>query len=208
MTFVTEDDLDELELDAVRTDDHATAAERLTRLAERAEGGEVSRTEILVRAGGQWQIAGDAAKAAELYRRAIDEGGPLYGSGRTPYGDARVDLADALFELGRAEEAQELIEQVRAHRPRSPWVHHQVAELLEAQRDLAGAHEWATDGLQLLLRDEDAPDHLVDMLLRARYRVRHEMGMPEDEYDEMLDDVPPGKERTSRVRGTPPGSRS
>ena len=74
MTHVTEDDLDDLEFDTLRTGDHISAARRLAELAESVSGG-VSRANVLLRAGEQWQHAGNHAKAAELYRRALEDGG-------------------------------------------------------------------------------------------------------------------------------------
>ncbi|WP_230421551.1 tetratricopeptide repeat protein, partial [Actinomadura soli] len=147
MTHVTEDDLDDLEFDTLRTGDHISAARRLSELAESVSGG-VSRANVLLRAGEQWQHAGDHTKAAELYRRALDDGGETYG-------DPRAYLADALFELGRADEARTLVEQIRADRPRDPEVYRTVAEVLYAQGDATGAHEWATSGADVILALRD-----------------------------------------------------
>jgi tetratricopeptide (TPR) repeat protein len=198
VTHVTEDDLDDMEFDTLRTGDHVAAAQRLSELAGSVSGG-VSRAKVLLRAGEQWQHAGDHEKAAELYRAAIEDGGEVYG-------DPRAYLADALFELGRTDEARALIEQIRADAPRDPEVHRCVSELLYAHGDLSGAHEWATAGADVVLsirdRGEDtaqaAPEREADALsaedslealLRLRYRARVDLGQPEDEYDAMLDDL-------------------
>ena len=195
---MTEDDLDDMEFDTLRTGDHVAAAQRLSELAGSVSGG-VSRAKVLLRAGEQWQHAGDHEKAAELYRAAIEDGGEVYG-------DPRAYLADALFELGRTDEARALIEQIRADAPRDPEVHRCVSELLYAHGDLSGAHEWATAGADVVLsirdRGEDtaqaAPEREADALsaedslealLRLRYRARVDLGQPEDEYDAMLDDL-------------------
>ena len=195
---MTEDDLDDMEFDTLRTGDHVAAARRLSELAGSVSGG-VSRAKVLLRAGEQWQHAGDHEKAAELYRAAIEDGGEVYG-------DPRAYLADALFELGRTDEARALIEQIRADAPRDPEVHRCVSELLYAHGDLSGAHEWATAGADVVLsirdRGEDtaqaAPEREADALsaedslealLRLRYRARVDLGQPEDEYDAMLDDL-------------------
>ncbi|MFF5263578.1 tol-pal system YbgF family protein [Actinomadura viridis] len=209
MTHVTEDDLDDLEFDTLRTGDHISAARRLSELAESVSGG-VSRANVLLRAGEQWQHAGDHARAAELYRAAVDDGGETYG-------DPRAYLADALFELGRADEARALVERIRSERPRDPEVYRTVAEVLYAQGDAAGAHDWATSGADvvLALRDrvvgvgagtgsapEDAdasftpgPEDVavaedsLEALLRLRYRARVDLGRAEDDYDALLDDL-------------------
>lgn len=210
MTHVTEDDLDDLEFDTLRTGDHISAAERLSELAESVTGG-VSRANVLLRAGEQWQHAGDHAKAAELYRRALEDGGEVYG-------DPRAYLADALFELGRADEARTLVDEIRADKPRDPEVYRTVAEVLYAQGDASGAHDWATNGADVVLALRDravgtgvggpdeppvtgeesftpGPDDValaedsLEALLRLRYRARIDLGRKEDDYDALLDDL-------------------
>ncbi|TYB50040.1 tetratricopeptide repeat protein [Actinomadura chibensis] len=208
---MTEDDLDDLEFDTLRTGDHISAARRLSELAESVSGG-VTRANVLLRAGEQWQHAGDHGKAAELYRKALDDGGETYG-------DPRAYLADALFELGRADEARALVEQIRADRPRDPEVYRAVAEVLYAQGDATGAHEWATSGADVILALRDravgtgigggpdeppapgadtltpGPDDValaedsLEALLRLRYRARIDLGRSEDDYDALLDDL-------------------
>ncbi len=176
------DDIERLEDETLRTGDHAATAAQLASIADTAELRGVSRAAVLTRAGEQWQLGGEPATAVEVYQHAVDDGGFVYG-------DARSYLADALFEVGREEEARSLLARIRADRPRDPTVYHCVAETLEAQRDLAGAAEWATEGVSLVLGDEPVPDFPLDILLRARFRVRRDMGLPEDEYDHMLDDA-------------------
>ncbi|TDC66007.1 tetratricopeptide repeat protein [Actinomadura sp. GC306] len=204
---MTEDDLDDLEFDTLRTGDHISAARRLAELAESVSGG-VSRANVLLRAGEQWQHAGDHAKAAELYRRALEDGGETYG-------DPRAYLADALFELGHAAEARTLVDQIRADEPRDPEVYRAVAEVLYAQGDATGAHEWATSGADVVLALREraavgsgvgggspepdvvvpAPDDVniaedsLEALLRLRYRARIDLGRGEDDYDALLDDL-------------------
>lgn len=211
MTHVTEDDLDDLEFDTLRTGDHISAAERLSELAESVTDG-VSRANVLLRAGEQWQHAGDHGRAAELYRKALEDGGEVYG-------DPRAYLADALFELGRADEARRLVDQIRADKPRDPEVYRTVAEVLYAQGDASGAHDWATSGADVVLAlrdravgtgigdpdeppvaDDEAsltpgPDDValaedsLEALLRLRYRARIDLGRKEDDYDALLDDL-------------------
>jgi tetratricopeptide (TPR) repeat protein len=204
VTHVTEDDLDDMEFDTLRTGDHAAAAQRLSELAGSISGG-VSRAKVLLRAGEQWQHAGEHGKAAELYRQAIEDGGEVYG-------DPRAYLADALFELARDNEARELIEAIRGDAPRDPEVHRCVAEMLYEHGDFTGAHEWATAGADVVLsiqdrgdtgrqdkdKDEDkdgdedtalSAEDSLEALLRLRYRARVDLGQPEDEYDAMLDDL-------------------
>ncbi|MFC0040856.1 MULTISPECIES: tetratricopeptide repeat protein [Actinomadura] len=190
MTHVTEDDLDDLEFDTLRTGDHIAAARRLAELAEAVSGG-VSRANVLLRAGEQWQHAGDHEAAAALYRAALEDGGETYG-------DARAYLADALFKLGRIPEARALVDDIRADAPRDPEVYRAVAEVLYEQGDTAGCHEWATNGADVVLavRAAGAPadetalaEDSLEALLRLRYRARIDLGRPEDHYDAMLDDL-------------------
>jgi tetratricopeptide (TPR) repeat protein len=178
VTHVTEDDLDDMEFETLRTGDHASAARRFVELAETVSGG-VSRASLLLRAGEQWQHAGEHAKAAETFRGALADGGDTYG-------DPRIYLAGALFELDRRDEARALIEQVRAESPQDPEVYRAVAELLYEQGELVSAHDWSTAGAELA-RSND-PDGL-EGLLRIRYRCRLDLRLPEDEYDALLDEL-------------------
>lgn len=185
MTHLSDDDLDDLEFDTLRTGDHTGAARRLSELAAEVSGG-VSRAKILLRAGEQWQYAGDHEKAAEAYRQAIEDGGESYG-------DPRAYLADALLELGKDGEAKDLIGQIYRDRPRDPEVYRCVAELLYAYGDTEQAHDWATTGAEVVMGIEGdeaavASDSL-EALLRLRYRTRLDLGRPEDTYDAMLDDL-------------------
>jgi tetratricopeptide (TPR) repeat protein len=178
VTHVTEDDLDDLEFDTLRTGDHASAARRFVELAETVSGG-VSRASLLLRAGEQWQHAGDHAKAAEAYRGALEDGADAYG-------DARIYLAGALYELDERDEARNLIEQVREESPRDPEIYRAVAELLYEQGELVGAHDWSTAGADLAKAED--PESL-EGLLRIRYRSRLDLRRPEDEYDALLDEL-------------------
>lgn len=185
MTHLSDDDLDDLEFDTLRTGDHSGAARRLSELAETVSGG-VSRAKILLRAGEQWQHAGDHEKAADAYRQAIDDGGESYG-------DPRAYLADALFELEKPEEAKALISEIDRDRPRDPEVYRCVAELLYAYGDTADAHDWATAGADVVMNtdgdDAELASDSLEALLRLRYRARLDLGRPEDHYDAMLDDL-------------------
>ena len=60
-----------------------------------------------------------------------------------------------------------------------------VAELLTEQGDLEGALDWATAGVDACLAGEDRDE--LQLLLRLRYRLRVDLGLPEDDYDKLLD---------------------
>jgi hypothetical protein len=211
---LSREEFDAIEFDAARTGDYRSAALRMAQLAATsAESGDMSSAEARLRAGEQWLLADDPAKAASSFRQALAEGGAMFV-------DARVSLARALFLLGQNDEAKQLISQLEAGGRRDPRQCDLVAELLVEQSDLIGALDWANTGVELCLpedprsgqpapapgtsagsRGADAPGALVPlrvpptvdrnelrMLLSLRYRIRNDMGLPEDDYDKLLDD--------------------
>ncbi len=214
MAQLSREEFDAIEFDAARTGDYRSAALRMAQLAATsAQSGDMSSAEARLRAGEQWLLADDPAKAAGSFRQALAEGGAMFV-------DARVSLARALFLLGQNDEAKQLISQLEAGGRRDPRQCDLVAELLVEQSDLIGALDWANTGVELCLpedsrsgrpapapgtspgsRGADAPGALVPlrvpptvdrnelrMLLSLRYRIRNDMGLPEDDYDKLLDD--------------------
>ncbi len=191
MAQLTDDLFDAIEFDAARRGDHVTAALRMSRLAETADpNGGMSRAEAYLRAGEQWLLADDPAEAAGAFRLAIADGGPTFV-------DPRVPLARALYLLGEPGQAATLVGQLKAEGPQDPRLCDLVAELLLEQSDLHGALEWVTAGVQLCLpagaagvpqpalAGEDGAE--LRMLLNLRYRIRNDLGLPEDSYDHLID---------------------
>jgi hypothetical protein len=171
---------DVIEVNAARTGNHKRAAVRMSRLAVQASPGEMSRAEAHMRAGEQWMLADDPTEAVKEFRHAIADAGPTFD-------DPRVPLARAMFALGRAADADALLRELRESDGRSlPRTCDEVAELLTEQGDLEGALDWATAGIDACLRGDDRDE--LQLLLRLRYRLRVDLGMPEDDYDKMLDD--------------------
>ena len=176
---------DAIEVNAARTGNHKRAAVRMSRLAvqatsSQATSSEMSRAEAHMRAGEQWLLADDPAEAVEEFRHAIADAGPTFD-------DPRVPLARAMFALDRAADADALLRELRESDGRSlPRTCDEVAELLTEQGDLEGALDWATAGVDACMRGDDRDE--LQLLLRLRYRVRVDLGMPEDDYDKMLDD--------------------
>ncbi len=170
--------LDAIEVDAARTGNHRRAAVRMSRLAEQATPSGISRAEAHLRAGEQWLLADEPAAAADEFRQAIADAGPTLD-------DPRVPLARALFALGRRGDADSLIGELKDSEVRSPRTCDLMAELLTEQGDLAGALDWATAGVKACLLGEDRDE--LQLLLRLRYRIRVDLGLPEDEYDKLLD---------------------
>jgi hypothetical protein len=170
---------DALEVNAARTGNHKRAAVRMSRLAVQASAGEMSRAEAHMRAGEQWMLADDPQEAVKEFRQAIADAGPTFD-------DPRVPLARAMFALGRSADAEALLRELRESEGRSlPRTCDEVAELLTEQGDLEGALDWATAGVDACMAGDDRDE--LQLLLRLRYRLRVDLGMPEDDYDKMLD---------------------
>jgi hypothetical protein len=177
---------DSLEFDAAASGEHAAAAREMTRLATTGtETAAMSRAEGYLRAGDQWLLADEPAEAADWFRRALADGGPVSV-------DPRVGLARALFQLDRQREARDLISGLKTEGPGDPRTCDLAAELLVDSGDLAGALDWATIGVDLCLAADGEDEHAEEnpelrLLLRLRYRIRNDLGLPEDRYDALLD---------------------
>ena len=201
---LSREEFDAIEFGAARTGDHHSAAMRMSQLAAAgAQTSEMSSAEAHLRAGEQWLLADDPAAAAQGFRQALADGGRTFT-------DARVSLARALFQLGKTDEGMELIRQLEADGRQDPRQCDLVAELLVEQSDLIGALDWANTGVELCLPEEyrvgpgaggtavgpalvrQLPPTVdrteLRMLLSLRYRIRNDMGLPEDDYDKLLDE--------------------
>ena len=171
---------DAIEVNAARTGNHKRAAVRMSRLAVQATAGGMSRAEAHMRAGEQWLLADEPTDAVEQFQKAITDGGPTFDN-------PRVSLARAMFALGRTEDADALLREVRESDARTkPRTSDLVAELLTEQGDLEGALDWATAGVDASLSSGEEGNEL-QLLLRLRYRLRVDLGLPEDDYDKLLD---------------------
>jgi hypothetical protein len=207
---LTRDLFDAIEFDAACTGDHEAAAQQMSELAASgAQTDDFPRSEAFVRAGEQWLLADDPAAAATGFRRALAVEGEGEVGGGPALTDPRVPLARALFLMERPAEADTLIRQLEAEQPGDPRVCDLVAELLVECSDLPGALRWATTGVELcigravdadqvannaaeaaaerVLALPDADRAELQLLLRLRYRVRNDLGLPEDGYDLLLD---------------------
>ena len=202
MPVLTREEFDAIEFDAAASGDHQTAARRMSKLAViGTQSDSMPRSEAFLRAGEQWLLADDPAAAASGFRLAMADGGPVFV-------DPRVPLARALFLLGKPAEAQSLLDKLKAEGRSDPRMCDLVAELLMERSDLSGALDWATAGVELCLQRRrdgggpapdgasgDAPGGSDDaeaelrLLLSLRYRIRNDLGLPEDSYDELLDDA-------------------
>ena len=175
---------DAIEVNAARTGNHKRAAVRMSRLAVQATAGGMSRAEAHMRAGEQWLLADEPTEAVEQFQKAIADAGPTFD-------EPRVPLARAMFALGRTEDADALLRELRESDARSKArTCDLVAELLTEQGDLAGALDWTTAGVDACLSGDDRDE--LQLLLRLRYRLRVDLGLPEDDYDKLLDDKKAG----------------
>jgi predicted Zn-dependent protease len=189
--ILSREEFDTLEFDAAASGDHAAAARQMTMLAATgAETTAMPRAEAFLRAGEQWLLADDPAEAVDGFRRAMADGGPVFV-------DPRVPLARALFQLDRAAEAQAIINRLKTEGPVDPRICDMIAELLVERGDLEAALEWATAGVQLCLGQARGPAQSrqpgaaseLPLLLSLRYRIRNDLGLSEDEYDQLLDET-------------------
>ncbi|MEE2042300.1 hypothetical protein Q7689_02555 [Nocardiopsis tropica] len=184
LTHVTTAELDRWEFHAVRSGEHGRVAAQLLDLANRVEAGsEVSRAELFVRAGEQWEIAQEFERACSAYQRAIDDGGATVI-------DARALSAGALLQLDEVDQAYAHLKRLEGEDPPGLQTFIHVAEALYAHDDLEGAERWATVGAHRFLDRASSPyvrDLLVE-LLRIRFRIRTDLGLSEDRLDRRLDE--------------------
>jgi len=191
---------DAIEFDAACSGEHRAAAQEMTRLADTGtQTAAMPRSEAYIRAGEQWLLADDPAAAVNGFMRAIADGGPASV-------DPRIPLARALFQLGRGAEAEGYINALAAEPPHDARMCDLLAELLVEQSDLVGALGWANAGIELCLGWTPAPvsqgrevtpigpitevpgdENELRLLLSLRFRIRNDMGLPEDDYDRLLD---------------------
>ena len=176
VAHVTNEQVDRLLEQALLLDDHGALARHLDALAQGYESGEMSRAAILVLAAEEWRQAGQPATALDRYQSAMEDGGDV------PV-DPRAGIADTLFELDRPDEGRAVIAVIGAG-GWNPATALTVAETLVAYGDLEAAHEWATDGIRAC---GPAGSGIRDSLLRTRYRIRVDLGLPEDDLDALLD---------------------
>ncbi|MGY1833175.1 hypothetical protein ACI8AA_22395 [Geodermatophilus sp. SYSU D01180] len=189
----TQDDLDATYSPGQTPEQSRAMARRLEAWATEGTrpGDEVNAAELLVFAAEQLTRIGDAHEALRLTRRAVATGEPVHP-------DVRCFLHHALLEVGDVDAARELAGQVRRERPADVDVYLLLGEDYEVHGNPREAHRWLTLGVQRALEDvvdvDDASEELVlrqaAHLLVARRRVRRQLGMPVDEWDELAP-VPP-----------------
>lgn len=141
------------------------------------------RGQILLEAGDCWHRAGNHERAIELLTQAIAAGGE-------DGGNARVTLAEVLFDLDRPEQAWAELAELRAQRPPSPTPYHQAAELLEHRDNLDQALTWINMAVARLTEQEMAQQRqesglfsYANHLLAGRRRIRGKLNLAADDLD-------------------------
>jgi hypothetical protein len=183
-TRFTTGDVDRLEVRAVQSGRHAEAAWQLQGMARRVDrSSQVPRVELLVRAGEQWEMAGDAHRALQSYRAAQADPAQAVL-------DPRALQIGPLLELQREAEAQYLLKALRTEGPRNLPTFITIVETLYAHGRLDAARQWATLGV-VRFRDQDVSPYihgLLTGLLRTRFRIGVDLGLAEDDLDRILED--------------------
>jgi len=211
---------DEIEFDAACTGDHRAAAEQMTLLADTGtQTPSMPRAEAYARAGEQWLLADEPAAAAHGFMRALEDGGPSFVDPRAPLARAlfmmgRDDDAEALIRDLAAEPPREprmcdLLAELLVERSDligalawagagvelclggSPGAVAHAGEADNSEPEAAGGP--AAGGSADAVPDLPPGDRTeLRLLLSLRYRIRNDLGLPEDAYDRLLDELPSG----------------
>jgi tetratricopeptide (TPR) repeat protein len=193
---LTIDAVEEFEFGARTPDARRAAAARFVDWAEERhpeDDEEVTPALLLVKAGEMLSLLDDHEAALEMYRRAVTAEGDV-----AP--DVRCYLHHGLLQAADVDGARRLADEIRRSKPADPHVYAMIGEDYELAGDLTEANRWLNLGLRRYLaelEDEDAGEVLFDdalsdaiVLLSARRRVRHALGFPPDELDDLLPPLP------------------
>ena len=156
-------------------------------LEERGRGlatGTRGRAAWLCHAGEHWELAGEHERARGCYEQAARDGGPATI-------DPRAELFSVLVALGETERADELLAALRRDLAAGDVrgdAHDFVGETLEEQGRLEEALRWFSAGLtQALNRGRDEEQEYG--CLNGRYRCRRALGLPQDRYDLLCEEL-------------------
>jgi hypothetical protein len=216
VAVLSREEFDAIEFDAAASGDHQTAARRMSKLAVTGTQTEsMPRSEAFLRAGEQWLLADDPAAAASGFRLAMADGGPVFTDPRVPLARALFMLgksaeAQSLLDNLKAEGRRDprtcdLVAELLVERSdlegALDWATAGVELCLQrmpggvpAQREPRpdendgprgndGPHD---NGAVQAAMSRDAEAELR-LLLSLRYRIRNDLGLPEDPYDGLLD---------------------
>lgn len=206
---------DAIEFDAALTGDHRAAAQQMTMLADTGtQTPAMPRAEAYTRAGEQWLLADDPAAAANRFMRALEDGGQADVDPRAPLARAlfmmnQAGEAEALIQRLAAEPPREprtcdLMAELLAERTdligalawagagvelclgRSPGPVATAGDEEEPEPGPAGERATAAEAAAL----PPARRAELRLLLTLRFRIRNDLGLPEDLYDRLLDELP------------------
>jgi hypothetical protein len=214
VAVLSREEFDAIEFDAAASGDHQTAARRMSKLAVTGtQTDSMPRSEAFLRAGEQWLLADDPAAAASGFRLAMADGGPVFTDPRVPLARALFLLgksaeAQSLLDNLKAEGRRDprtcdLVAELLVERSdledALDWATAGVELCLQrlphngvpAQREPSPDEDTAPHdrgGPPAAATPGDAEAELR-LLLSLRYRIRNDLGLPEDRYDGLLDDV-------------------
>jgi hypothetical protein len=212
---LSREEFDAIEFDAAASGDHQTAARRMSKLAViGTQTAAMPRSEAFLRAGEQWLLADDPAAAASGFRLAISDGGPVFVDPRVPLARALFllgktaeaqTLLDNLKAEGRRDPRMcDLVAELLVERSdlteALDWATSGVELCLarrtpdaadtpngtQAAADGDGAAQAASAADAAAASDSEAE---LRLLLSLRYRIRNDLGLPEDSYDALLDEA-------------------
>ncbi|MBO0776891.1 MAG: tetratricopeptide repeat protein [Actinobacteria bacterium] len=215
MVVLSREAFDAIEFEAAYSGNYRPAAEQMTRLADTGtQSPSMPRSEAYLRAGEQWLLADDPAAAANAFMRALADGGPASIDPRAPLARAlfllgRADEAEAhIRDLGLApprdprlcdQIAELLVERSELERALA-WATAGVDLCLGGQPGPIGQPgpagtspagtspgEPSPPGERPPLPGGDRTE--LRLLLTLRYRIRNDLGLPEDTYDQLLDEL-------------------
>jgi hypothetical protein len=210
---------DAIEFDAACTGDHRTAAQEMTRLADTGtQSASMPRSEAYVRAGEQWLLADEPEAAVQGFMRALEDGGPSSVDPRAPLARAlfvvgRTADAEALIrQLGteppRDARMCDLLAELLVEREDLPgalaWATAGVQLCLGISPGPISPAQPGEEGGVAAGRPQvpkpvggppgaRADETELRLLLSLRFRIRNDLGLPEDDYDRLLDKLPLGR---------------
>jgi tetratricopeptide repeat protein len=204
---------DAIEFDAACSGEHRAAAQEMTRLADTGtQTASMPRSEAYVRAGEQWLLADDPAAAVHGFHRALADGGPSSVDPRIPLARALFQLGrteeaeDHIRKLGsqppRDARMCDLLAELLVEQSNLPsalaWATAGVELCLgqtpgpvgstghvSADSGAASPAPGAAGGTWPVSR---ADENELRLLLSLRFRIRNDLGLPEDDYDRLLDE--------------------
>ncbi len=216
MIVLSREAFDAIEFDAACSGEHRAAAQEMTRLADTGtQTPAMPRSEAYVRAGEQWLLADDPAAAVHGFHRALADGGPSSMDARIPLARALFQLGrteeaeEHIRKLGsqppRDPRMCDLLAELLVEQSDLPgalaWATAGVELCLgrmpgpvaispagTAAPGAADSGGTAVSGTDAAGRVAPADENEFRLLLSLRFRIRNDLGLPEDDYDRLLDE--------------------